>query len=227
MKRIVLFLLSVSVLFSCDQLKNMVDGQDGDGAEKGKVTFPDGSSLTLDDSGHGTLRISATHAWTSNIDWQGSGEGWISMNPTSAKEGGDYDIQFAASSQPEPGRTRGVEVVFRIADHKFRANVFQNSTQSSEIYISSVTLSRTGTLNLKVNEHVEVYASYEPSNANVIDLRWDKPDGTDAFDIVTNDPRQATIHGKRPGRATMTVVAKTASGNYNGPSATLDVVVTE
>ena len=58
-------------------------------------------------------------------------------------------------------------------------------------------------------------------------LRWDKPDGTDTFDIVSNNPLQATIHAMRPGSATITVKAPTPDGQNNGPQATLDVTVTE
>ena len=36
----------------------------------------------------------------------------------------------------------------------------------------------------------------------------------------------ASIHGKVPGKATITVVAKTATG-YDGPSAKLEVTVVE
>lgn len=224
MKRFGLILLALATLVSCDKLNELMN-RTGDGSEKGKIEFPDGSGLMLDENGAGTLRMTATHAWTSVIDWQGSGEGWLTMEPTSADEGGDFDIHFTANSQPEPGQTRGVEVVFQIADHKFRANVTRQRAMM-DIYISSVRLSHTGTLNLKVGEHVEVYATYEPADATVVDLHWTKPDGTAEFDIVSNNPLQATIHGQRPGRATLTVLAKTATG-YDGPSATLDVAVVE
>ena len=146
------------------------------------------------------------------------------MDPTSGAEGGGYTIQFAANSQPEPNQRRGAEVVFRIADHKFRANVFQQNDMT--IFISSVKLTPSGPLTLKVNQKVDVTVSYEPSNATVVDLRWDKPDGTDTFDIVTNNPLMASIHGKVPGKATITVVAKTATG-YDGPAAKLEVTVVE
>ena len=227
MKRLVFLLLSLSVLFSCDKFSALLaggTGEGGDGSEKGRIEFPDGSGVTLDQNGRGSLRLQATHAWTSVIDWQGSGEGWLTMDPTSGDKGGDYTIQFAANSRPEPNQRRGAEVVFRIADHKFRANVFQQN--DAVIFISSVSLNPSGPLTIKVGQKVDVTASYQPSNATVVDLRWDKPDGTAQFDIATNNPLMASIHGKVPGKATITVVAKTATG-YDGPSAKLEVTVVE
>ena len=74
MKRLVFLLLSLPLLFSCDKLSALLvdgTGEGGDGSEKGRIEFPDGSSVTLDQDGKGSLRIQATHAWTSVIDWAG------------------------------------------------------------------------------------------------------------------------------------------------------------
>lgn len=232
MKRFSILLMALATLISCDELQKYMNGNgedDENSPDKGKIEFPDGASVQLDDQGKGSLRIVATHYWSANLDGHGTDTSWLTMEPMSAEEGGEYTLQFTADGQPTNGQSRGVEVIIKVGtDHKFRFNVDQggNGGQGG-VFISSVSLNPAGPLNMKVGDHVEVYASYLPENATMTNLRWDKPDGTDTFDIVSNNPLQATIHAMRPGSATITVKAPTPDGQNNGPQATLDVTVTE
>ena len=93
-----------------------------------------------------------------------------------------------------------------------------------KVYVRELSINPPGPLTLQVGQEQILEAVFEPSDANTWDLRWNKPDGTDAFDIETpvgDEPRKAKVIARCPGSARITLK------DTFGPQAEIDVTVVE
>lgn len=224
MKRFFLIYLAamaaLAFAVSCDQLQGNDDPNDPD---KAKMEFPDGSGVTLDENDEGTLRMKATHYW--KAEFTGSDTSWLTMDPMSSEEGGEFTLRFKANSKPANGENRAVEVVFTVGtDHHYRANVFQNSqhSQGGSIFVGHFALNPEGPLDLVVGDTRRIgIVDITPWNANELHFRWEVSDAEKLEVAPSNDTMTADIKALASGSVHLTVWA----AGENGCKADMDITI--
>ena len=207
---------------ACDQL-GMGDGED-------LIRLPESvyGGVDLDENGEFTFQFDSDTLWSADID--GGDADWLEAIPSSGHKGKNISITLKAKKPNLSNATRDGNVHIGVPGGKGEDHhiiVRQAPTPKPDVVVTSFTISPAGPIKMKKGENKVLEAIYTPADAPDPYFRWEKPNGTDAFDVQYPWPQnqsgstaKANIIAIGAGKATITVTEQ-----RGGAKATVEIIV--